>query len=107
MPKIGSRPRCGDVVMHDHSHAQNRMAVIPTPERLSADPTLTGRGVTIAFLDSGFVAHPDIATRIDAFVDVAGDEKWAGDIQEPEAHHWHGTQTVVACAGDGSLSDGL
>ena len=56
---------------HDHSHAQNRFAVIPTAEKLKAAPSLTGRGVTIAFLDSGFYPHPDFADRIVAFYDIS------------------------------------
>ncbi|MBA3714680.1 MAG: serine protease, partial [Pyrinomonadaceae bacterium] len=29
---------------------------------MDADARFTGRGVTIAFLDSGFYAHPDLTT---------------------------------------------
>lgn len=95
-----------DTEQHKHTHAQNRFAVIPTAERLNADPRFTGKGVTIAFLDSGFYPHPDIADRIIAFHDVTGTEKELS-ATEPKAHHWHGTQTVVSCAGNGSLSDGI
>lgn len=91
---------------HDHSHRQTRTAVIPTSDKLRADPLLTGRGVTIAFLDSGFYPHPDIAGRIAAYHDVTGAEPDISKIEQPDGHHWHGTQTVVACAGDGKLSDG-
>jgi serine protease AprX len=93
---------------HGHSHAQNRFAVIPTPARLDADPNYTGRGVTVAFLDSGFYPHPDLTEtpgRIEAFFDVTGEESTLG--AKPQPWHWHGTQTTVAAAGDGSLSDGL
>src|SRR5262249_8549007 len=34
--------------------------VLPTPWRMEADERFTGRGVTIAFLDSGFYAHADL-----------------------------------------------
>src|SRR6266480_3798367 len=34
--------------------------VLPTPLRMDADERFTGSGVTIAFLDSGFYAHPDL-----------------------------------------------
>ncbi len=91
---------------HQHTHAQNRFAVIPTAEKLNADPRFTGKGVTIAFLDSGFYPHPDIADRIFAFHDVTGTENELS-ATEPKAYHWHGTQTVVSCAGDGSLSEGI
>src|SRR5258708_29256845 len=36
--------------------------VLPTPLRMDADERFTGRGITIAFLDSGFYAHPDLTT---------------------------------------------
>lgn len=91
---------------HAHTHRQNRFAVIPTSSKLGALPDFKGRGVTIAFLDSGFRAHPDFAGRIIAFHDVSGEEHSLAD-GDPGAVHWHGTQTVSACAGDGSLSDGV
>src|SRR5919112_4980329 len=93
---------------HDHSHAQNRFAVIPTPARLDADPGYAGRGVTMAFLDSGFYPHPDLTqprNRIKAFFDVAGEESSPG--LTPEPWRWHGTQTAVAAAGAGLLSEGV
>jgi serine protease AprX len=92
---------------HNHSHSQNRHAVIPTADRLGVASSLTGRGVTIAFLDSGFYPHPDIAGRVVAFHDVHQEEPAYAEIVEPQGHHWHGTQTAVSCAGDGSLSDGV
>lgn len=101
MPKIKA------VDSHDHTHAQNRFAVIPTAEKLNADTTLTGRGVTIAFLDSGFYPHPDFASRVVRFHDISREERSFANITEPKPHHWHGTQTVVSCAGDGKMSDGI
>ena len=35
---------------------------LPTPVRMDADTRFTGRGVTIAFLDSGFFAHKDLTS---------------------------------------------
>lgn len=92
---------------HEHSHAQNRFAVIPTAEKLNASREFTGKGIRIAFLDSGFFPHPDFADRVAAFHDISGEEKAFGSIIKPKAHHWHGTQTVSACAGNGFLSDGV
>ena len=92
---------------HHHSHAQNRYAVIPTAEKLNADSRLTGKGVRIAFLDSGFYPHPDFADRVVAYHDISGEEKSFQSIVEPRGFHWHGTQTVAACAGSGALSDGV
>lgn len=91
---------------HDHQHAPNRFGVIPTPIRLNANLDYSGKGVTIAFLDSGFYPHPDLvrpANRIIARHDVAG-ERLAESV---ESWHWHGTQTAVVAAGNGHLSDGV
>lgn len=94
-------------IPHAHAHTRNRLAVIPTAEKLKADRRFSGRGVTIAFLDSGFYPHPDIIDRVVAFHDVSGEERSLMSIAEPKGHHWHGTQTLVSCAGDGQLSDGI
>lgn len=94
------------MTMHNHTHGQNRFAVIPTAEKLNADQRFKGRGITIAFLDSGFYPHPDFAERVLKFHDVAAEEKSLNNIA-PQPHHWHGTQTVTVCAGDGNLSNGI
>jgi serine protease AprX len=94
---------------HDHSHSVNRFAVIPTADRLDADPRFTGRGVTIAFLDSGFQQHPDLVepnNRVVAFHDISGEETETDSERPIESWHWHGTQTTVAAAGNGQLCDG-
>lgn len=91
---------------HNHSHAPNRNAVVPLTERLRVDERFAGRGVRIAFLDSGFYPHDDLSGRIAAFHDVAGEDDALEAIKTPQPHHWHGTQTTVVCAGDGRLSNG-
>jgi serine protease AprX len=95
---------------HDHQHAPNRFAVIPTPLRLNANPEYTGAGVVVAFLDSGFYPHPDLVTpvnRVIAYHDVAGEQHGLTSGGPIEPWHWHGTQTSVAAAGNGHLGDGL
>lgn len=99
---------------HAHAHAQNRFAVIPTPERLKADASRAGRGVTVAFLDSGFYPHPDLVeprNRVLAFKDISGEEAALDASLEsgrvPESWHWHGTMVAVAAAGNGRLSEGV
>jgi len=92
---------------HDHQHAPNRFAVIPTPVRLNADPNYTGKGVTIAFLDSGFYPHADLADRILAYHDLAGERTSLVETDSVESWQWHGTQTSVSAAGNGHLSDGV
>ncbi|MEP7343448.1 MAG: S8 family serine peptidase [Acidobacteriota bacterium] len=95
---------------HDHTHAQNRFAVIPTAERLEADRARAGRGVAIAVLDSGFYPHPDLTAprnRIVSFHDVTDPKAKLNAEQPPQPWDWHGTQTSVTAAGNGHLSDGL
>ena len=84
--------------------------VLSTPLRLDADPRFTGRGVTIAFLDSGFYPHVDLTTprnRIIAYrnmVDADGDLE---SLFQPDVASWHGMMTSVVAAGNGSLSNGF
>lgn len=108
IPRLTENKETGDDTPnpHDHSHAPNRFAVVPLAERLRADARFTGRGVRIAFLDSGFYPHDDLKNRIVRFHDVSGEEDALEDLKIPQAHHWHGTQTTVVAAGDGSLSEG-
>lgn len=95
---------------HDHPHAPNRFGVIPTPVRLNAHAEYSGKGVTVAFLDSGFYPHPDLGlprNRIIAYHDLAKERRSLLATDPVESWQWHGTQTAVAAAGNGSLSDGV
>ncbi len=95
---------------HDHNDLPNRFAVIPTPERLNGHEQYTGKGVTIAFLDSGFIPHPDLTepdNRIIAYHDLAGEQRSIYWKHRPELWHWHGTQTSVSAAGNGRMSQGV
>jgi serine protease AprX len=95
---------------HEHAHARNRFAVIPTHERLKADESRKGRGVCIAFLDSGFYPHTDLVeprNRVVAFKDVSGEEATLDPELVPESWHWHGTMVAVTAAGNGRLSEGV
>ena len=92
---------------HDHQHAPNRFAVIPTHVRLNANPDYTGKGVTVAFLDSGFYPHPDLVNRVLAYHDLAEERPTLLATDPIESWQWHGTQTSVVAAGNGHLSDGL
>lgn len=92
---------------HNHSQAPNRFGVVPISNRMLADDRYTGRGVNIAYVDSGFYPHSDLGNRIAVFHDVSGEESNLGDFKVPLAYHWHGTQTTVVAAGDGRLSEGI
>ncbi|HET6274097.1 MAG TPA: S8 family serine peptidase [Bacteroidota bacterium] len=88
----------------------NPFALLPTPLRLNTDPRFAGRGVTIAFIDSGFYPHPDLTrpqNRIRAIVDVTGERKPQRYFRTPHPESWHGMMTSVVAAGNGHLSDGL
>ncbi len=89
--------------------AEQQLKILPTPLRLDATEAYHGRGITIAFLDSGFYAHPDLTephNRIIAYHDITGRTK-AEDLQTPRVSSWHGMMTSVVAAGNGLLSNGL
>ena len=97
-------------VVHSHQHSLNRFAVIPTDVRLNAHSEYNGKGVTVAFLDSGFCNHPDLTkplNRIVAYHDVSGESASPNSQKTGVSWQWHGTQTSVAAAGNGYLSDGI
>lgn len=89
----------------------NLSHIIPTPERVHANPNYTGRGITIAFIDSGFYPHPDLlnpTNRILRFVDVTD----AAALEQTEFNRlhvtsWHGMMTSVSATGNGYLSGGV
>lgn len=91
----------------DHPDAPGPGAVPSTPDRLAADPASTGRGVTIALLDAGFTLHPDVEGRIAGFHAVEDPSAVLSASRPPDPWQWHGTQTSVVAAGDGSLSEGI
>ncbi len=89
-------------------YTENDYEVIPTPLRLNADMRFTGKGVTIAFIDSGFYPHPDITqpqNRVLAYVNIADPDK--DDFSVSTSTSWHGMQTSLSAAGNGFLSNGL
>ena len=82
--------------------------ILPVGLRLGLNPLYNGSGITIAFLDSGFSAHPDLAGRIKLYVDASTPD--IRELHEVEVHDplsWHGTMTSVVACGDGNLSGGL
>jgi serine protease AprX len=78
-------------------------------ERLCPVTRFAGRGVCIAFVDSGFYPHADLVQprgRIRAYVDVTRDQAQPGELLSRTSWSWHGTMTVCCAAGNGYLSGG-
>ncbi len=93
-----------------HEDAWDPGQILPTPVRLGAVDRYRGRGVTIAFLDSGFFAHADLVEprdRIVRYVDITGSRARRPDLDRPDDSSWHGMMTSVVAAGNGHLSGGL
>lgn len=89
--------------------ADQELKVIPTPMRLDAPDEFRGRNITIAFLDAGFFAHPDLArprNRILKYANLVERTKQT-DLTTPQASSWHGMMTSVVATGNGFLSGGL
>lgn len=117
----------GEAALHESMQAvwpldaEAAFGALPTPLRLHADPRFTGKGVTLAMVDSAFYPHPDLVqptNRIRAWVDVRQPSLQARYFKPNElpcwpgwnasaAGQWHGTMTSVAAAGNGWLSQGL
>src|SRR5215831_5108060 len=94
---------------HSSIFEQNNF-VLPTPLRMEADERFRGRGVTMAFLDSGFYAHPDLTqpdNRIIAYHSIFADSDDPTSLETNDVASWHGMMTSVVAAGYGQLSEGF
>lgn len=92
-----------------HGHSAPIEEILPIADRLRARSDLRGRGVTAAFLDSGFYAHPDLVhprNRIRAYHDVLSGRSDPQALLFPDVSSWHGMMSSVVAAGNGQLSDG-
>src|SRR5437660_7755711 len=77
---------------------------------MDADERFTGCGVTVAFLDSGFYAHPDLTTpanRILAYHSIFAEEGDQTSLETNDVASWHGMMTSVVATGNGGLDDGF
>ncbi len=91
----------------------DRGTILPTREKLDVPRRLTGKGTTIAFVDSGFAPHPDLILPVNrvvgAYNAISGKEviDFEGDFSEgPPVSAWHGTMAAAVAAGSGHLSGG-
>ena len=97
-------------VLSAHEDEFGAGGILPTPVRLGAPDLYRGRGVTIAFLDSGFYAHPDLVqprNRILKYVDITNPRARGDVLRRGDASSWHGMMTSVVACGNGTLSGGL
>ena len=92
-------------------YSRDEKQLLPTPLRVHANPNFSGRGITVAFLDSGFYPHPDLVrprNRILCYVDATGRapaEKQ--NFKKPIITSWHGLMTSAIGAGNGFMSSRL
>jgi serine protease AprX len=102
--------RAQDQILNDAAVNKDGSYVLSTPLRLDADERFTGKGVTIAFLDSGFYPHVDLTTpdnRILGYRNMTEPDGGFASLFQPDAASWHGMMTSVVAAGNGSLSNGF
>ena len=102
--------RAKDQIVADAAMQKDGSHVLSTPLRLDADERFTGKGVTIAFLDSGFYPHVDLTTprnRILAYRNLLDGDGDLSSLFQPDVASWHGMMTSVVAAGNGSLSNGF
>ncbi len=80
--------------------------LLPIPRRVGLKGPYRGRGVGIAYIDSGFHPHPDLTwpNRIAVYRDFTA--AGPGLFDRPDVLTWHGLQTSVVGAGNGALSRG-
>lgn len=102
--------RAKDHIIADAAMQKDGSHVLSTPLRLDADERFTGKGVTIAFLDSGFYPHVDLTTpknRIIGYRNLLDGDGDLNSLFQPDVASWHGMMTSVVAAGNGSLSNGF
>ncbi len=102
--------RAKEQIIADAAMQKDGSHVLSTPLRLDADERFTGKGVTIAFLDSGFYPHVDLTTpknRIVAYRNLLDADGDLNSLFQPDVASWHGMMTSVVAAGNGSLSNGF
>ena len=93
-----------------HGVPTDAMPILPTPLRIGARDEYRGRGVTMALLDSGFFAHPDLVEpkdRIVRYMDITNARRRREDLDRPDVSSWHGMMTSVVASGNGTLSNGF
>ncbi|MER3430489.1 MAG: serine protease [Blastocatellia bacterium] len=97
-------------IIKDAALRKDGSHVLSIPLRLDADERFQGRGVTIAFLDSGFYPHVDLTSprnRIIAYHSLVDESEGLESLFRADVASWHGMMTSVVAAGNGHLSNGF
>jgi serine protease AprX len=92
----------------NYPHRDGNTHLLSVPERTHAHEIgFTGRGVVMAFIDSGFYPHPDIRDRVLMHADATEPTvtEWTR-YTLPQWYSWHGQMTTVIAAGDGRSTGG-
>ena len=102
--------RAKDQIIQGAALQKDGSRVLSTPLRLDSDERFTGKGVTIAFLDSGFYPHVDLTTPNNRIIGYRNMMALDGDVTtlfQADVASWHGMMTSVVAAGNGALSNGF
>jgi serine protease AprX len=92
---------------YNYPYTDDNPGLLSVPERIAAPAEYSGRGVVMAFVDSGFYPHPDLTGRIRAYVDATTRQVRERELLPvPSNLGWHGQMTSVIAAGDGRTSGG-
>lgn len=93
-------PSIKRIHMDREVHALLDVARTSVKANTPAVKDLTGKGITIAVVDTGIYEHKDLAGRIKAFKDVTGNKT------APYDDNGHGTHCAGDAAGNGASSKG-
>lgn len=82
------------------------VALLSTPERVDPSPDYNGRGVVMAFVDSGFQEHNDLRNRLVVHVNAMTSRiREEQSIDRVDVMSWHGLMTSTIAAGNGRNSN--
>lgn len=97
----------GSMATFQSNYPHSHLALLSTPERVAASLDFRGRGVVMAYLDSGFYMHEDIASRVllhvDATTSAIKEEK---AVSHTDVTSWHGLMVSAIGSGNGAASKG-